>query len=462
MIQPKESNYKLKSAVNRLLFHKKDIDPPTRKHLMQQFKNIILTNKQLNHRFIDFNFDKEYKSMHRTMRKFNSEQNSKKNLVSKLSKENQFFTKSYPNIISSLAITLGKKNINYQTISNFNQKYESSSSTNQKDSNFFYEDPLLLTKRKDLDNFYINEKNINSKKDQSLNYSKRLLNNINSNSPLNRVLKIIEKKTSKNLHKDILMENLSVRNNDLNLINNNNNIGENQPLSDRPQNYFRNNKNILYNKYTENNTTNKEDEIKQLKKYNRNIKKLLNKNNSQRTYTEKNVIKFNNMLDYINEIDRKNNPKTENINNKKNQNVKFNLLSTDKNSKEPFPNKLEIIKPRRRKSINSKIPKGDKMIKDLEKIIPSDNKLHKTIKKKLGRVKKLKGSIQIQSIYKDLLKTKDTVNKYNKEKKPKFKYLYSIFSHKKNEPFQREETENNKIKQLDRELFWTVNVFHNN
>ena len=184
-------NFKLKRAVNRLLVHNPYVEPPTRRSLMHQIKNIIESNKQLNHRFMDFNYTKEFKQMKRTMNKFNSEQNNKKNLVSKLSKENNFFAKSYPNIISSLAIKVDKKNINYQTISNFNQKYDPTN--HSKEDNFFYEDPLLLTKSKDLDNFYINLKNPSTKKDVSLNYSKKLLLGLNSNSPLNRVLKIIDK-----------------------------------------------------------------------------------------------------------------------------------------------------------------------------------------------------------------------------------------------------------------------------
>ena len=38
---------------------------------------------------MDFNFNKEYKQMHRTMTKFNNWQIDKKNLISKLSKENK-------------------------------------------------------------------------------------------------------------------------------------------------------------------------------------------------------------------------------------------------------------------------------------------------------------------------------------------------------------------------------------
>ena len=201
MKKPRIPNHKLKRAIKRLLIHNQNpyIDPPSKTELSKKIKYIIETNRELNHRFMDFNYLKEYKQMRRTMSKFNTEQNVKKDLVSQLSKENNFFTKSYSNIISSLAIKLdNNNNINYHTISNFNKKYENNlSPSKEKENNFFYEDPLLLTKSKDLDNFYLNEKHPNAKKDTKLNYSKKLLLSLNSNSPLNRVLKTVEQYKNK-------------------------------------------------------------------------------------------------------------------------------------------------------------------------------------------------------------------------------------------------------------------------
>jgi hypothetical protein len=54
------------------------------------------------------------------------------------------------------------------------------------------------------------------------------------------------------------------------------------------------------------------------------------------------------------------------------------------------------------------------------------------------------------------------VSRYQNKKEPKLKFLYSLFSNKKGIPFLKEEKENYKIKKLDRDLFWTVNEFHNN
>ena len=467
MKEKKESNYKLKSAVNKLLFRKKDKEELSRKDLMHQIKNIILTNKQLNHRCMNFNFDKEYKSMHRTMTKFNNEQNSKKDLISKLSKENQFFTESYSNIIASLAVKLDKKNINYHTISNFKQKYEPSLASS-KNNNLFYEDPLLLTKSKDLDFFYLNDNNLDSNKDQSLNYSKKLLYELNNNSPLNRVLKIIEKRTSKIYNEDILkninnINNLPERNNKINLINQI--INENQPLSDRPSNYFRND-HLFYDKYTytndinDINEKNEKNEIKLLKKYNRRIKKLLHRNKHERTYSEKNlnIFTFSPMFNDKNTNDNNNKNKYNSTDTNKNKNTKLNLMFSSKNLRNNIPKKLENIKPLKKKSIIL----NEEIMNEINKKILLQEKTRKSFKKKLGRMKKLKGSIQIQSIYQDVVKTKEAINQYEKEKNQKFKYLYTIFNKKKNPPFQKEEKENNKINKLDRDLFWTVNQFHNN
>lgn len=448
----KNSNIKLRNAVNRLLFRKKiDEDIPTRKYLMHQFKNIILRNKQLNHRFMDFNFTKEYKQLHKTMVKFNSEQNSKKNLVSKLSKENYFFTKSYPNIIASLVIKLDKKNVNYQTISNFNQKYKSASSTPKTD-NFFYEDPLLLTKVKDLDNFYENENNTNANDDESLNYSKKLLFELNCSSPLNRVLQIIEKKRLKMQHANERKENISERDNLYNNIFNT----ENQPLSDRNKK----NDNIYYNKFTDINEMNTKEEIKKLKKYNSSIKRILNdKNHVGRTFTQKKLDTLG-----FKPIFTKDNGNGKVINtyagDKNKKKVKFNTILSGKDLIKQFSHQLDNITPSKRQLLKIKDKEKEIMVKELDKILPKQNKMYKNIKKKLGKIKKLKGSIQIKNIYKDLMKTKEKVNGYEKEKEPKLKYLYSIYNNKKFVPFKKEESENIRIKKLDHELFWTVNQFH--
>ena len=471
-----QQNSRLKRAVNRLLVHNPYIEPPTRRSLMHQIKNIIETNKELNHRFMDFNYTKEFKQMKRTMNKFNSEQNNKKNLVSKLSKENNFFAKSYPNIISSLAIKVDKKNINYQTISNFNQKYDPTN--HSKEDNFFYEDPLLLTKSKDLDNFYINLKNPSTKKDVSLNYSKKLLLGLNSNSPLNRVLKIIDKHNLKTGGNNYFEEEeyLSDRPITVNNQNIENVPAEQKPLSERKNNYFAKN-NKFYNKKTDPKKKKEINEIIMLKRYNKNIKKLLGTSNSLPKKNSQIHINFDKLSSILNQnpnnykrqLKFKKNTilKNNNLNNniipeRRKRNVRFNTIFSSQNIVNNYTKQFNEIKPLKINDDKEKRQNSDFIKKDLEKMFPIKNDLYKEIKKKLNKVKKLKGSIQIQNIYNDLVKTKETVNEYETKKEPKLKYLYSLYCDKNFYPFQKEERENYQIKKLDRDLFWTVNEFHNN
>jgi hypothetical protein len=281
-------DFNLKVALNRLMIHKPHTDPPSRKELKHKIKNIIESNRELNHRFMDFNFAKEYKQMRRTMNQFNSVQNKKKKLVSKLSKENYYFTKSYSNIIASLALKIDNSGITYNTISHFNKKTENY--VPSKEKNFFYEDPLLLTKSKDLDTFYINENNPNSRKDPSLNYSKKLLLGLNSNSPLNRVLKVIERHGKKKAHNNYFGdgENISVsERQNISSKSSKNTTLEKKPLSDRDKNFFRNHT-LLSNKFIDPKKLKEYNEIHMLKAYNNSIKRMINAKAPNRKQTQKN------------------------------------------------------------------------------------------------------------------------------------------------------------------------------
>ena len=463
-------NHKLKRAIKRLLIHNQNpyIDPPSKTELSNKIKYIIETNRELNHRFMDFNYLREYKQMRKTMNKFNSEQNDRKNLVSKLSKENNFFTKSYSNIIASLAIKLDNNSINYHTISNFNKKYENNlSPSKDKENNFFYEDPLLLTKSKDLDNFYLNEKHPNAKKDTTLNYSKKLLLSLNSNSPLNRVLKTVEtynKKKHLNTFYGSGKSKMFMRNN--NFYSNNNT--QNEPLTDRNTYYLGNTKKDKKDKKSK-----KQIEIINLINENNSIKKIINLKTHDRRASQINE-NISNLLSSFNYkfINSKENKKDKDslkriVSNdillRKNGNprktVRYNGRFSCVNVMKNLYNNIDEDN-----SLNSIMNQKNPAIlnNNMKSIIPKDDVFKRTINKKLSKVKKLKGSIQIQNIYNDLVKTKENVSRYQNKKEPKLKFLYSLFSNKKVFPFQKEDKENNKIKKLDRDLFWTVNEFHNN
>jgi hypothetical protein len=455
-------DFNLKVALNRLMIHKPHTDPPSRKELKHKIKNIIESNRELNHRFMDFNFAKEYKQMRRTMNQFNSVQNKKKKLVSKLSKENYYFTKSYSNIIASLVLKIDNSGITYNTISHFNKKTENY--VPSKEKNFFYEDPLLLTKSKDLDTFYINENNPNSRKDPSLNYSKKLLLGLNSNSPLNRVLKVIERHGKKKAHNNYFGdgENISVsERQNISSKSSKNTTLEKKPLSDRDKNFFRNHT-LLSNKFIDPKKLKEYNEIHMLKAYNNSIKRMINAKAPNRKQTQKivNIEKLSSLLNQnrrksIN-FDKSDLPK--NDLRKSSRNVKFKTIFSSKNVLIDMPKKLEDIKPTKKHFSRNYQEMSDFIKAGFD---TRQNNMQKSFKKKLAKMKKLKGSIQIQSIYNDFLKTKDTVHQYELKKEPKLKYLYSLFSDNHFMSFQKQEQQNLRIRKLDHDLFWTINEFNN-
>ena len=72
-------------------------------------------------------------------------------------------------------------------------------------------------------------------------------------------------------------------------------------------------------------------------------------------------------------------------------------------------------------------------------------------------MKRLKGTIQIKSIYDDFIKTKKIIDDYKKFNNTKIKNLYYYSGKKLIKPFQQYETENNKINKIGYKLFWTIN-----
>ena len=253
-------------------------------------------------------------------------------------------------------------------------------------------------------------------------------------------------------HANERKENISERDNLYNNIFNT----ENQPLSDRNKK----NNNIYYNKFTDIKEMIKKEEIKKLKKYNSSIKRILNeKNHLGRTFTQKKLDTLGFKPIFTNDYC---NGKVINTyaGDKNKKKVKFNTILSGKDLIKQFSHQLDNITPSKRQLLKIRDQEKEIMVKELDKILPKQNKMYKNIKKKLGKIKKLKGSIQIKNIYKDLMKTKEKVNGYEKEKEPKLKYLYSIYNNKKFVPFKKEESENIRIKKLDHELFWTVNQFH--
>ena len=185
---------------------------------------------------------------------------------------------------------LENKNINFQTISNVNTKYLDKYSKNN-EKNFFYQNPLLLTKKKDMNNFYLFKNTQGEENDQYLNYSKKILNKINNQFPMMKISNIIKEmsnnknrtyyrmKTFRKSKKEINISNsfnrrksltqrvkndgLGINTNNINNTNNNkmnNNIG------------LKINKNFFVEKFKGLNDMPKVSEIKILKKISKDIK----------------------------------------------------------------------------------------------------------------------------------------------------------------------------------------------
>ena len=73
------------------------------------------------------------------------------------------------------------------------------------------------------------------------------------------------------------------------------------------------------------------------------------------------------------------------------------------------------------------------------------------------RNSKLKGSIQVKSIYDDFIKTKKIIDDYKKANSTQLKYLYYSSGKKELKPFDKNEKENTRINKLGYNLFWNIN-----
>ena len=449
------SKIKFKNTIKALLNQDKRYRPKTRAELMKKIKNIILSNRNLNNYEINTNYLNEYHEMNITMKKFNQTQNIKKNIVTELSKENTFFSKSYSNMISSMIMNLENKNINYQTISNFNKNYmDKFSKVSEK--NFFYQNPLLLTKKKDMKNFYLNQKESEEENDQYLNYSKKILKGINKQFPMMKISNIITEmsnnknnrtfhkmKTFKKPGKEIIISNSFGRRKSMterikeplinyintNINNNINNNKENDALK------------INKNFFEEKNKVNKEiprvSEIKILKKISKSNK---DKKNSK----EKNTKNKNKIILKEKKLSLFPEPK-KNIKNKKSRN------SENKKALEYNP----LTERNINRASNKKL--YDKLIKLGMSKNEINNIKERMLDKKVKRISRLRDTIQIKNIYDDFIKTKRIVDEYKKANSNKLKYLYYSSGKKVLRPLDKDEMENTRINRLGYNLFWNIN-----
>ena len=425
---------KFKNTITNLFKKNAKNRTQSRQILMKKIKNIILSNENLNHREdMDFNFQKEYRNMNKTMKKFNKTQNIRKNIVDELSKGNKFFSQSYSNMLSSLISQLENKNINYRTISNFNTKYLKKHSL-KVDNNFFFQNPLLLTKEKDMNNFYLYGNNkdadTDADNDQYLNYSKKILNKINNQFTFLKVNKILEELNNKTLRNKDKKKTFRMFNS---VFNNNTLTERNDKKSQTDRNNFKLNRDGFFsNRNLDSNNENKMSGINIFKKNVNNIgvgsvveaKKKLKEDNKK--------------------LKLKLDPKiTEKYRNSRNSPKKkiFGLIPlSERNSKRKLDKNF----------FNKLIELG---LKDNE----INNLKENLTETKVKKMKRLKGTIQIKGIYEDFIKTKKIIDDYKKFNNTKIKNLYYYSGKKMIKPFQKYETENNKINKIGYKLFWTIN-----
>ena len=443
MDDEKSTKMKFKNTINDLFTKDNKNHSHTRSELMKKIKNIILSNDNLNHHVdIDFDFKQEYNEMNKTMKKFNTIHIQRKNIINELSKENQFFSKSYSNMISSLINRIEKKNINYQTISDFNTKY-----VKHRDKNFFFHNPLLTTKQKDLTYFYLNQKNTDEEEDQYLNYSKKLLNKINKQYPSLKINNIIKDYNNQTTYRLNMEKKRTQRIKTLNGFYKDKNLTERNNTKNMSKT-LKLNKNFFKEKLNDLNNEHKIKEIKVFNKYNIDLNK------------DKNKVVINNSKNYF----KGNSQENDKINIK-------NEYNKGKIVKEPNKN---IKSPKNRNSINKRViefipltnrnTKGNLNQNFINKLfnLGMNEKEISNIKEKikelkLKRIRKLKGSIHIKNIYNDYLKTKKIIDDYKRDNTTKLKYLYYSCGKKKLVPFQRNEKENYKINKIGYNLFWTIN-----
>ena len=425
---------KFKNTITNLFKKNAKNRTQSRQILMKKIKNIILSNENLNHREeMDFNFQKEYRNMNKTMKKFNKTQNNRKNIVDELSKANKFFSQSYSNMLSSLISQLENKNINYRTISNFNTKYLKKHSL-KVDNNFFFQNPLLLTKEKDMNNFYLYGNNkdadTDADNDQYLNYSKKILNKINNQFTFLKVNKILEELNNKTLRNKDKKKTFRMFNS---VFNNNTLTERNDKKSQTERNNFKLNRDGFFsNRNLDSNNENKMSGINIFKKNVNNI------GVGSVVETKKKLKEDNKKLKL--KLDPKITEKYRNSRNSPKKKI-FGLIPlSERNSKRKLDKNF----------FNKLIELG---LKDNE----INNLKENLTETKVKKMKRLKGTIQIKSIYDDFIKTKKIIDDYKKFNNTKIKNLYYYSGKKVIKPFQQYETENNKINKIGYKLFWTIN-----
>lgn len=407
------SSNEFKKNINKLLLHNLNESEPKLK-VLSKIQKIIKTEKSLYNKNFNFSYSQEYHLARNQLNSFDKTQKAKKDIINYLKNENKKFKKIFEtNSKEFKALSFNslnkQKNLKKTLSLLINNNYE---------NNIFIESPLLMSNNKDINIYYSNydEHNDNVYKDkktnipiidedndESIKFSHKLLNNLNGRISLRK------KNILSNIDiNPVLSLNSNFKNND-------------EYLWKYSLNHKRKYQNLMKDIIKEN---------LEIKQYNNSIKKLLDDIKRGKRHSTR-VIDKNNRFMKLRGLRNTNlfmkNDFNLNLGSKENKKRKFSIgyASSEKNYSTRY-----IFE-----------------------------KLFKDILKRKNNSKEVNAS-HLESIYNDIIKSKDKFLTYKFDKKLNLHHLpYNLKYKNKNKLLiEKELNENKKVENLDFDLLWR---FHN-
>ena len=395
----------------KYLFNKESQNFYNKHRLNLKLKSLINKEKSLNNRkIIDFNYSRIFHRFKVNMKKFDDVQQKRKIFFKTLCEENTKFNKEYHKNYSSnvdIRPKHTKTNITSKTFQKFYDKHQIMDTSKQV-NNLFKRDPLLVSNN-DIKLFYMSkEEKEDEFDDEALHYVNKLENNINQKSVLNKVRNALFHNKKREKGNKISLN----KEKDFPYIESYKDTDTKKELKNLKNEFLFKN---YFKKYS-----------MDMKKYNRNIMKMISKLN------------------------------------KTNDDFKFKKKQLSFDSKKENNNYKQYNNQKRSKnSIN---------INDLEidnlKTNYYSSKTYNTNQKKVNinkwgeNKKEKKSSNQIESLYNELFKIKKTISKYEKKNENEIKYLYAMYSNNSVKKFKQSFIENQRLLKLDKELVYSVNSFN--
>ena len=395
------------------LFNKESKKYYSKHRLNIKLKSLISKEKTLNDRKImDFNYGEMFHFFKVGMKKFDDSQLKRKNFYKTLYDENTRFNKEYQkNYSANSQITLKqtKPNIKSKIFQKYYDKHKITD-TSKKVNNLFNRDPLLVSNN-DIKLFYMGkEPQKDEFKDEALDYVNKLEININQKSVLNKMRQSLNEKRKKEKKLSLNKEK------EFPLIDDNHNTNNSEKKINKIKNLKSDINKNFHKKYSID-----------IKRYNHHIKVMLSKlNKTNNDYYSRN-----------NNLNNENSSKTDIYDHQK----RYNSLRRNKN------NYISMDYDNKNTDYYSSSEKANKNLYNLNYDINKKKKDNKT-------------SNQIESLYNELFKIKQNINKYEKRNENDLRYLYTVFGNNSGKKIKQSFVENKKLIKLDKELVFSVNSFN--